>query len=144
MARGTQTVALHRGALSVLARRWSAIWETGAAIGVLDGVSSLQHSGLTGYEDDDVHLSVVHNHNTRLLPGVRAHPQGDPARRGRSDRRRAATDPARDRGSPRCPLGQVRSSGCAPAAPAGPAASHHTGLGSPLHKDWSADARGAR
>ena len=26
--RGTQTVALHRGALSVLARRWSAIWET--------------------------------------------------------------------------------------------------------------------
>ena len=71
--RGTQTVALHRGAPTVLARRWSAIWETGAAIGVLDGVSSLQHSGLTGYEDDDVHLSVVHNHNTRLLPGVRIH-----------------------------------------------------------------------
>ena len=71
--RGTQTVALHRGAPSVLARRWSAIWETGAAIGVLDGVSSLQHSGLTGYVDDDVHLSVVHNHNTRLLPGVRIH-----------------------------------------------------------------------
>jgi very-short-patch-repair endonuclease len=73
VARGTQTIGLHRGVPSVLARRWSAIWETGAAIGVLDGVSALQHAGLTGYQDDEVHLSVVHNHNTRPLPGVRIH-----------------------------------------------------------------------
>ncbi|GAA6526518.1 hypothetical protein [Intrasporangium sp. DVR] len=71
--RGTQTVALHHGSPSVAARRWTAIWETGAAIGVLDGVTALHQAGLSGYEDDDVHLSVVHNHNTRLLPGVRIH-----------------------------------------------------------------------
>lgn len=71
--RGTQTVGLHQGPPSVVARRWSAIWETGAAIGVLDGASALQQAGLSGYDDNDVHLSVVHNHNTRPLPGVRIH-----------------------------------------------------------------------
>ena len=55
----------------MLARRWSAIWETGAAIGVLDGVSS-RSIRPAGYDDDDVPVRR-HNHNTRLLPGVRIH-----------------------------------------------------------------------
>ena len=59
--------------MTTLARCWAAVFETGRAIAAVDGVTSLQHAGLTGYLDDGVHVSAVHNHNTERLPGVRIH-----------------------------------------------------------------------
>jgi very-short-patch-repair endonuclease len=70
---GRQTIALHTAPITMLARCWAAVFETGRAIAAVDGVTSLQHAGLTGYLDDDVHVSAVHNHNTERLPGVRIH-----------------------------------------------------------------------
>ena len=61
----------------MLARCWAAIFETGRAIAAVDGVTSLQHAGLAGYLDEDVHVSAVHNHNTEKNAG-RQDPQGDP------------------------------------------------------------------
>lgn len=70
---GQQTVAVHNGPLGVTARRWAAVFETGATIAAIDGVTALQHAGLTGYDDDQIHVSAVHNHNTERLPGVTTH-----------------------------------------------------------------------
>lgn len=70
---GHQTVAVHNGPLNVVARRWSAVFETGATIAAVDGVTALQHAGLTGFVDDRIHVSAVHNHNTERLPGVVVH-----------------------------------------------------------------------
>lgn len=70
---GTQTVALHRGRPTPIARRWRAVWEAGLAISVLDGVTALQHAGLTGYDEETVHLSVLHRHNVKDLSDVKVH-----------------------------------------------------------------------
>ena len=70
---GRQTISVHTGPLTTLARCWAALFETGTAIAAIDGVTSLQHAGLTGYVDDSLHVSAVHNHNTERLPGVRIH-----------------------------------------------------------------------
>lgn len=70
---GRQTVAVHNGPLGVVARRWEAVIETGSAIAAIDGVTALQHAGLTGYADDEIHVSAVHNHNTDRLPGLTMH-----------------------------------------------------------------------
>ncbi|MEO7753495.1 MAG: hypothetical protein ABIS35_08790 [Terracoccus sp.] len=70
---GRQTLAVHTGPLSTLARCWAAVFETGRGIAAVDGVTALRHAGLRGYVDDDVHVSTVHNHNTERLPGVRIH-----------------------------------------------------------------------
>ncbi len=70
---GRQTIATHTGPLGILARRWAAVWETGTGIAAVDGATALQHAGLTGYDDGAVHLSVVHNHNTEHLDGIRIH-----------------------------------------------------------------------
>jgi hypothetical protein len=61
---GSQTVAVHTGPISMLAQRWRAVWETGENIAALDGVTALQQAGLRGFDDDVVHVSAVHNHNT--------------------------------------------------------------------------------
>lgn len=70
---GRQTVAVHTGTLSEVARRWQAVWETGVQIAAVDGVTALQHAGLTGYVDGRVHISAVHNHNTGRLDGAVIH-----------------------------------------------------------------------
>lgn len=70
---GRQTVATHTGGLTTLAQRWRAVWETGEQIAAVDGVTALQHAGLTGFDDDAVHLSAGHNHNTDVLEDVRIH-----------------------------------------------------------------------
>lgn len=70
---GHQTIVPHLGAIDVAARRWSAIWEVGAGIASLDGVTALQHAGLKGYADDDIHVSVVHTCAIRRVAGVRLH-----------------------------------------------------------------------
>ena len=73
LALGRQSVAVHRGPLPIVARAWSAIWEVGERIAVLDGVTSLIASGLTGFEEALLHLSVRHSHDIPRLDGVRVH-----------------------------------------------------------------------
>lgn len=70
---GRQTVATHTGRLTTASARWRAVWETGHLIAAIDGVTALQHAGMTGFDDDTVHVSAVHNHNTEELEGVRIH-----------------------------------------------------------------------
>lgn len=70
---GTQTVALHTGRLEVEAERWRAVWEVGSQIAALDGVTSLQAAGLTGYDEDDIHVSVKHTAQVIRPAGVRLH-----------------------------------------------------------------------
>lgn len=73
VSHGRQTIGVHTGPLSTVARRWAAVFETGEGIAAIDGVTSLQHAGLTGFVDERVHVSAVHNHNTELLDGVMIH-----------------------------------------------------------------------
>lgn len=70
---GRQTVAVHRGALPDLARWWAALWETGERIAVLDGVAALLASGLVGYSEATIHVSVRHSHDVRPQTGVAVH-----------------------------------------------------------------------
>lgn len=70
---GHQTVAMTTAPLSVPARRWMAVWETGLAVAALDGVTALHHAGLTGFDDETVHLSVKHTVEVAPLPGARIH-----------------------------------------------------------------------
>ena len=72
-AHGQQTVALHTAPLGVEGLRWRALWETGRRIAALDGVTALQVAGLTGYQDDRVHVSVVHNAHVPAVEGVTLH-----------------------------------------------------------------------
>jgi hypothetical protein len=72
-AHGKQTVALHNGPLGLEAKRWRAIWETGERVAALDGVTALHVAGLRNYEDDAIHVSVVHTASVKKLPGVRLH-----------------------------------------------------------------------
>lgn len=58
---GRQTVALHTTTLSTGARRWRALWEVGIRVAALDGVTALHIAGLSGFQDDRIHLSVKHN-----------------------------------------------------------------------------------
>ncbi|MEO5608120.1 MAG: hypothetical protein ABIQ61_06650 [Ornithinibacter sp.] len=70
---GNQTVAMTTGPLDVMARRWRAIWEVGVRVAALDGVTALQHAGMTGFVDHDVHVSVKHTVEVAPLDGVRIH-----------------------------------------------------------------------
>lgn len=72
-ALGRQSVAVHRGPLTVEARAWSAVWEVGERIAALDGVTSLIASGLTGFDERALHLSVRHSHDIRSIEGLRIH-----------------------------------------------------------------------
>lgn len=67
---GHQTVAIHNGPLSDLARRWRAIWEVGHLIAALDGASALCAGGLKGYEPDDVEVSIPHGSRPYAVHGV--------------------------------------------------------------------------
>jgi very-short-patch-repair endonuclease len=73
VALGRQSVAVHGGPLPVVAKAWSAIWEVGERIAVLDGATSLVASGLTGFDEDLLHVSVRHTHDVPVLGGVRVH-----------------------------------------------------------------------
>ena len=73
IAHRRQTVSVHTGPLDVVARRWAAVFETGIGIAAIDGVTALQHAGLSGYSDADIHVSALHHHNTVALPGARVH-----------------------------------------------------------------------
>jgi very-short-patch-repair endonuclease len=70
---GRQTVALHTAPLGVEARRWRAVFEVGRRIALLDGATALQASGMTGFADETVHVSVVHTATIQGVAGVRIH-----------------------------------------------------------------------
>ncbi len=70
---GRQTVALHTGPLDAYALGWRAIWEVGEDVAVLDGVSALRAAGMTGFDEDRIHVSVVHRHDIEPVPGVVIH-----------------------------------------------------------------------
>lgn len=70
---GLQTVAVHNGPLGVEANRWRAIWETGIGVAVIDGVTALQVAGLRHYDDEVIHVSVVHTASVKKLSGTYLH-----------------------------------------------------------------------
>jgi hypothetical protein len=70
---GLQTVALHTRPLGREEQLWRAVWETGADVVALDGATALLAAGMTGYRDERIHLSVVHSHTVKQVPGVRVH-----------------------------------------------------------------------
>ena len=72
-AHGHQTIAVTTAPLGTAARRWLAVWETGLKVATLDGVSALHQAGLTGFDDETVHLSVKHTAEIRPLDGVHVH-----------------------------------------------------------------------
>lgn len=73
VAHGKQAVVLHTGPLDREARWWSSVWEVGHRIALLDGVTALQAAGLVGFQDDKVHVSVVHTCRVVAPKGVRLH-----------------------------------------------------------------------
>jgi len=73
MGHGHQTVAMTTAPVSAAARRWRAVWENGLKVAALDGSTALQHAGLTGFDDEVVHLSVKHTAEITPLDGVRIH-----------------------------------------------------------------------
>jgi very-short-patch-repair endonuclease len=70
---GRQTVAIHLGPLPVEAHRWRAIWEIGPGGPALDGVTALQTLGLSGFDEDRLHVSVAHGWRPQKVEGVRLH-----------------------------------------------------------------------
>lgn len=70
---GRHTVAVHRGPLPVEALRWRAVWEVGERVALLDGVTSLQAAGLTGFDEPTLHVSVTRNGRCPACSGVRTH-----------------------------------------------------------------------
>ncbi|MEO3937027.1 hypothetical protein V3N99_09750 [Dermatophilaceae bacterium Soc4.6] len=70
---GHQTVALHRGPVDDVARRWRAVWEVGHRIAVLDGVTALQHAGLSGFSSPMLHVSIPHGCRPYRVSGVVTH-----------------------------------------------------------------------
>lgn len=57
MRLGPQTVCGHTGALTDAAQWWAAVLEVGSGA-ALDGVTALLAAGLTGYEEDVLHVSI--------------------------------------------------------------------------------------
>lgn len=70
---GNQTIAVHTGTLGELARRWMAVWEVGASVAALDGVTALHHAGMTGFDEETIHLSVKHTVEVERVEGVKIH-----------------------------------------------------------------------
>jgi very-short-patch-repair endonuclease len=67
-----QVIALHMGPLSPRAQRWAAVLATGRRA-ALDGVSALQAEGVTGLDEDLVHVIVPRGDDPPDLVGVRVH-----------------------------------------------------------------------
>lgn len=70
---GLQTVAVTTGRIGVEASWWRAVWEVGVGVAALDGVTALQHAGLTGLTDTEVHVSVKHTVEVAPVDGVVIH-----------------------------------------------------------------------
>jgi very-short-patch-repair endonuclease len=70
---GRQTVCVHTGELSALARWWWAVIEAGPEIAALDGVSALMAAGARHLSSPEIHLSVRHASRPLPVRGVRIH-----------------------------------------------------------------------
>ena len=70
---GRQTVAVHTSDLADRADRWRAVWEVGTGIAALDGVTALHASGLVGFTETLLHVSVKHTAGIHSVPGLRIH-----------------------------------------------------------------------
>ncbi|HBO54299.1 MULTISPECIES: hypothetical protein [Janibacter] len=70
---GSQTFAMHTGELSFEALCRRAVWEVGERVTLVDGVTSLRLAGLKGWQDDDVHVSLLHTHDPSPRGGIRIH-----------------------------------------------------------------------
>lgn len=71
-ALGVHTIAVAEGDDPGLRRQWRAVWEAGSGA-VLDGVSSLQAAGLTGWSERMVHVSVPGRCRAHHVEDVRVH-----------------------------------------------------------------------
>lgn len=69
---GRQVVVLHNGPLSVGELRWVAVLGTGPRA-ALDGVSALQEAGVTGLDDEVVHVIAPKSSQPRRTAGVLVH-----------------------------------------------------------------------
>lgn len=69
---GRHTVSVEGRRLSLQACWCRAVWESGCHA-ALDGTSALVASGLRGWKDEVVHVSVPNNARVRLVAGVRHH-----------------------------------------------------------------------
>jgi very-short-patch-repair endonuclease len=54
-------------------RRWRAVLAQGEQLVALAGLSAAALHGLTGFDDDDVHVVVPHGARVHRLPGVKVH-----------------------------------------------------------------------
>jgi len=59
-----------------IGRLWQAVWESGSGA-VLDGVSALLASGLSGFDPERIDVAIPRNHHARRLDGVRVHRRRD-------------------------------------------------------------------
>lgn len=70
---GKETVATHTHSLTLRARAWRALWEVRRPDAAIDGVSSLEVDGLTGFDSFAIDVSVPWPFNVPSVPGVRTH-----------------------------------------------------------------------
>ena len=68
----TQCIAVQTGALSELGELWAALLEAGPRA-VLDGASSLRASGLKGFDEEAIRISVPKSARRRRGPGINVH-----------------------------------------------------------------------
>lgn len=68
----TQCVAVHTGELSVTGGLWAAVLEAGPRA-VLDGASSLTASGLKGFDEESIRISVPKSARRRRGRGINVH-----------------------------------------------------------------------
>lgn len=57
---------------TVIGQHWRAVWESGTGAAI-DGVSALRVAGLTGWTEDDIHVSVPGNSRVHRQSGVIIH-----------------------------------------------------------------------
>jgi very-short-patch-repair endonuclease len=69
---GRQSVVVHNGPLDPAARRLVGVLEVGPRA-ALDGVTALQHAGITALSDDVVHVIAPKGSSPRRVVGVRVH-----------------------------------------------------------------------
>lgn len=69
---GSHTLCIDGDAPRGRGRWWRALWESGSRA-VLDGVTALLATGLEGWEERAIHVTVGHRAHVRPLPGVVHH-----------------------------------------------------------------------
>ncbi|WP_353953063.1 hypothetical protein V6K52_06415 [Knoellia sp. S7-12] len=69
---GLHTVVIGASEMDGVARLWQAVWESGSGA-VLDGVSALVASGLSGFTLEKIDVAIPGNHRARRLEGVHVH-----------------------------------------------------------------------